>query len=371
MTVLDVRSLFCYTNPVYSPFLTASRLDLFADCAASAVLARTEEYSEAAAKGTETHADLLVPGRLPETYRAWFGREPRFEVGMAWHPVDGRAVKLGENLQRAYELDGIGWLAGTADALDVVGDVLSVADLKTGHAQTRGALGPPETSRQLRFLAWLAWRCVAAANPGWRPARIRLAWFMHQTQATGGVERWVEDAEVDSIALEAWVQRLVKRVEAAQNLVPAARPGEWCRWCPCFDSCQAQGDAIRRLAELPDGSVLDDAAAVTAFRALTAGERQIERAKKALATYVDRAGTVDIGNGKALKMARSTLRRIDARVAVASGIIPAHACDVSASQTSIAAAMPDADLDEVMARLEAAGAITTASSSAYVKVVRK
>lgn len=354
----------------YSPFLTASRLDLFAECAASAVLPRTEEYSEAAARGTETHADLLVSGRLPAIYQEWFGREPRFEVAMGWRPADDAARKLGENLERSYDLDSVGWLAGTADALDVVGHTISVADLKTGHAQTRGSLGPPGSSRQLRFLAWLVWRCVAAANPGWRPERIRVAWFMHQTQATGGVERWVEDAEIDPADLERWVDRLVHRAEAAQNLVPAARPGEWCRWCPCFDACPAQGDAIRRLAELPDGPLSDDDA-VTAFRALAAVERQVERARKALAVYVDRVGAVDMGNGKKLKMARSTLRRIDARIALASGIIPPAACEVSVTQASIAAALPDSDLDEIMSRLEDAGAITIASSAAYVKVTKK
>ena len=78
-----------------------------------------------------------------------------------------------------------------------------------------------------------------------------------------------------------------------------------------------------------------------------------------------------MGNGKKLKMARSTLRRIDARIALASGIIPPAACEVSVTQASIAAALPDSDLDEIMSRLEDAGAITIASSAAYVKVTKK
>lgn len=386
---------------MYAPFLTASRVELFARCPASAVLPRVEEESAAAARGTEIHARTLVAGKLPLVFLDWFGREPRYEVALAWHPQTGEAKLLGENLQRSYELDAPGWLTGTADALTIQNGVVSVADLKTGHSQTRGSLGPPEESYQLRTLAWLAWKvaeekktppsCVECLGKGimphptddrgepmvtcwvcegrsadpWRPKRVRLAWFM---QPDDGREPWIEDAEVAPDELEAWARKLAQRVEAAQAVVPAARPGEWCRFCPSFDACPAQGDALRRLADV-DTPIADDEVAAATYRALHDAERQVERAKTALALYVERRGEVPMGGGKSLRLTRSTVRRIDGAQALARGLVPPSAADVSVTQASLQRA--GLDPDEALDRLREAGCVTEVQGQPYVRLSRQ
>lgn len=358
---------------MYAPFLTASRVELFARCPASAVLPRVEEESAAAARGTEIHTQTLVAGKLPRIFIDWFGREPRYEVALAWHPQTGEAKLLGENLQRGYELDAPGWLTGTADALTIQNGVVSVADLKTGHSQTRGSLGPPKDSYQLRTLAWLAWKMVEASQSVsllneealWHPKRVRLAWFM---QPDDGREPWIEDTEVAPDELEAWARKLARRVEAAQAVVPAAQPGEWCRFCPSFDACPAQGDALRRLADV-DTPIADDEVAAATYRALHDAERQVERAKTALALYVERRGEVPMGGGKSLRLTRSTVRRIDGAQALARGLVPPSAADVSVTQASLQRA--GLDPDEALDRLREAGCVTEVQGQPYVRLARQ
>ena len=165
-----------------APFLTASAVDLFRACRYSAIVPKVWEDARGYAQaGTDAHAETLAPGRLPPAFAAWFGDEPRFESAFAW---DGSSAHhLGDNLQRAYELpdepsellaDAVLstvkdpessythvavcakdirrlrhlaraagqrrlWLAGTADACSIRGDVVSVADLKTGRRQAAGS----------------------------------------------------------------------------------------------------------------------------------------------------------------------------------------------------------------------------------------
>lgn len=369
------------SNDAYPPFLTASRVDLFRHCGASAVQAQTQDESAAASAGTESHAVTLRPGCMPQVFRDWFGAEPRYEAALAWDPVTGRALHLGDGIERGYGLPSPGWLAGTADACAVRGSVLSVADLKCGFAQNRGGLGPPEQAGQLLLLAWLLWQVVAQktvipatvteeyrqSTGTWTPSRIRLAWFM---QPEGGVPV-VEDCEVEPERLRDWAQRLARRTVSVQADVPRPRPGRWCALCPCFDACPAMGQALKRLSDLP-GEVASDEDAAAAHTAIACVERAVARGKRALRTYIERQppSGVPVGGGQALRLVTSSRRTIDARLALDSGIVPANAAELHMTRESIAHAMPGQDADAVVDRLFDAGAVTRTVTSPAVRLVR-
>lgn len=375
-----------------APFLTASQVDLFRACRASATMPRTREESEAATAGTERHAEVLRPGAMPAAFLAWFGDEPRYEAAFAW---DGRrAVFLGEGLDRAYELpthdagsaladlvleavagarrtaygpvvydsvldrlqaaalaydptDRSLWLAGTADACSVRGRVLSVADLKTGYRQARGSLPPPRGAGQLRLLAWLLWQYRDSEHPGWEPERIRVAWHLH---ADGG-EPLVEDAELDPAELRAWATRLHAAALAARDGLPEARPGEHCARCGGFDACPAQGQAIRHLSESPD-PIVTDSDAGAAWSAIQAAQRRLDRTRQAVRTYLERRAAehragraeepdADIGGGKLLRLSRSSRTEVDADLALSSGVLPPEAARVSVSSETISSWLAD------------------------------
>ena len=380
----------------YAPFLTSSRVDLFRHCGASAIYSQTQGESAAALVGTEKHADVLRPGHLPAVMLDWFGREPQYEVGLAWHPVTGEARRMpprrdaADGTAGAYSFDSPGWLGGTADALDVIGStcgIVSVADLKTGHGQTRGSLGAPEDSGQLLSLAVYADAVLRAKYPGWRTARFRLAWLMHPADG----QPFVEDAEVDPARVAGFARSLAARVAAVQGDVPRPRPGVWCTYCPCFDACPSQGAALKRLSELP-GEVATDEDAALAYHALRAAEQTLANGKRALTAYVERRvaearklrdgaadrsvdlDSVSIGGGYALAVARPTTTRIDAaaaaRYAQETGKIPSGAFKLTVSQESIRQAAPTADLDTIMADLDARGALDRVPVAPHVKLRR-
>lgn len=396
------------TSDAYPPFLTASRVDLFRHCGASAVQAQTQDESAAASAGTESHAVTLRPGCMPQVFRDWFGAEPRYEAALAWDPATGRALHLGDGIERGYGLPSPGWLAGTADACAVRGSVLSVADLKCGFGQCRGGLGPPEQAGQLLLLAWLLWQVTASRQAerrlalgggiecsslvtameqclthkrtiaqcrteevfvarDWTPTRVRLAWFM---QPEGGVPV-VEDCEVEPERLRDWAQRLARRTVSVQADVPRPRPGRWCALCPCFDACPAMGQALKRLSDLP-GEVASDEDAAAAHTAIACAERAVARGKRALRTYIERQplSGVPVGGGQALRLVTSSRRTIDARLALDSGIVPASAAELHMTRESIARAMPGQDADAVVDRLFDAGAVIRTVTSPAVRLVR-
>ena len=166
-----------HTAPTYSPLITASGVDRFLACPGGASLARvTSPRSSYADAGTAEHAVRLQRGQLPAKVLAWFGGvDPLYEVAMATDMAGDDSVYVGQYLDRGYPtMPSPYWLAGTSDMLQIVGDVLSIGDLKTGRGQARGALPVPADSGQLRSLAWLAVRLRQKRDPAWLPSRIRL-----------------------------------------------------------------------------------------------------------------------------------------------------------------------------------------------------
>lgn len=394
---------FSTTEPVptarlgaYFPVLTASGVDRFLACPGSLLLARVRSESACATAGTKRHSDLLRPGFLPDAALAWFGREPRFEVALAADAAGAAAQYLGQYVERAYAVPGPAWVAGTLDAVDIAEGVLSVGDLKTGFAQAQGDLPLPGESGQLLCGAWLAWRVTAAhrlrrdaearalatdgwlmsaaTDPeirGWRPRRVRLAWFVDRDGRTA-----VEDAEVHPDDLAQWGATLARAVQAALGGgTPSLARGPHCGTCDRFDACPAQGDAIRRLAQIPRGDgPLSDEQVAGAFRDLADAERVCEAARAALLARVEAGGPVPVGRTHELTTIRAHVARIDATAAAESGVLGddlPHCLTVTLTQEGLRRGLRRRDVDDVVERLDQAGAVQRVPAAPYLKLVRR
>lgn len=381
--------------PLYDPFLTASGVDRFLFCRGSVLLARVRQESRAAADGTATHADVLRPGSLPGNVLAWFGgRDPMYEAAFACDAAGGGSAFLGQYLERAYRVWGPAWIAGTADCAQIAGDVLSVGDLKTGWGQAHGSLPPPAEAGQLRSLAWLMWRCRAdralrdAATgslrtwcpsaaidreiTGWRPSRIRLAWFIHHDGKTD-----VDDVELHPDDLQQWGSELARAVVVAQSAgVPALARGPYCATCDRFDACPAQGDAIRRLAGVPrSDEALTPEQIATAYRDLEDAERVCEAARAALLARVDGGDPIPVGRTHELVTIRANVARIDAARAVDAGALGERlrgCLTVTLTQEGLRRGLGSArDVAAALEELDAAGAVTRVPAAPYLKIVRR
>ena len=80
----------------YAPFLTASAVDRFLLCPASATLPKVYSESAAATAGTEAHARILRPGGLPASVLRWryLDEEKLAEIGRRLGVSEARAQQL-------------------------------------------------------------------------------------------------------------------------------------------------------------------------------------------------------------------------------------------------------------------------------------
>lgn len=364
---------------VYAPFITASGVDVFLACPASAVLPRTHRERGAAAQaGTEEHAIRLLPGKLPPKILAWFGgRDPIFEAALA---VDCAAVDdglpplpqakfLGQFIDRAYVVPGPRWWAGSADMLDITGDVVSVADLKTGQGQARGSLPAPDKSGQLLSLAWgaIVLRQLRARAEGgtWTPSRIRLAWWL-----TADAEDDIIDAEISYDALMLWVQTLCHKVRTAT--AKHMYRGPQCIGCGAFDSCPAQGGALRRvLAGVADLTAVPDDQIATIWQDIVAAHRILDDAEAALKLRVERDGEVVLSDTHRLKMIRGTDTRYD--VAVAADVLGDRFADVATVSVTAAGLRRalGAEADTVIESIRQRGGVVSAPKAGHLRLVKR
>ena len=364
----------------YAPFLTASAVDRFLLCPASATLPRVYSESAAATKGTEAHARLLQPGALPATILRWYGREPSYEGALGACAETGATAFFGHNLDRAYAPTGPLWVCGTYDAADYIADVLSVGDLKTGWGQAHGGLPPPETSGQLRLLAALYWRYLMRPRgaalppeelPAHAPARIRLGYFT--TANAAGVE--VLDAEIHPDDLRAWWANLIRGVQKTARGTPIIRRNVTCDGCSAFDSCPTQGGAIARLLALPPGKVPIDRLGEV-YRIKEEARAQLERVESALTLAVKRAGgLVPVGKAHSLSLVRGSTVRIDPSAALNSGVLgeAGAAClgPLTMSQESIRRGLGIEDVGAVVDRLVEVGAAERVTTAGHLRLNKR
>ena len=366
----------------YAPFLTASAVDRFLLCPASATLPKVYSESAAATAGTEAHARILRPGGLPASVLRWYGREPRYEGALGRCAETGDSALWGYNLDRAYSPAGPMWLCGTFDAADFVADVLSVGDLKTGWGQAHGGLPAPETSGQLRLLAALLWHWTMRKDEDYHklgvedlprpsPKRIRLGYFT--TANAAGVE--VLDAEIHPDDLRGWWANLVRGVQKTARGTPIIRRNITCDGCAAFDSCPTQGGAIARLLALPPGKIPAERLGEV-YRIKEEARAQLERVESALTLAVKRAGgMVPVGKAHSLSLVRGSTVRIDPSAALNSGVLGEKGIDClgapTMSQESIRRGLGVEDVGAVVDRLVEAGAAERVTTAGHLRLNRR
>lgn len=356
----------------FPAFITASGIDRFLACPASALLTWTmRKTSQAALQGTLEHEARLQDGKLPPRVLAWFGGQPRYEVALAADlAVDHTQASLtarflGENIGRNYpRFPGDRWLAGASDTLLSTEDTLSIGDLKTGRGQAAGSLPRPRDSGQLLGLAYMAGlvRMRKGALPP--PRRIRLMFWL-----TADHEEDIIDDEVTWDYIVSWSSRLC--VKAMTATATRLSPGAYCGHCSSFDSCPAQGGALRRLADatgrLCSAEALGPAELGAAWRDLEAAERICATAKAALLARVEAGAVAAVDDGHALKLIRGSTSRVRADIAAeVLGDRFYEAATVTVSQEAIKRVGGEAAL----AAVREAGGIETAPKAPHLRAVK-
>lgn len=248
--------------------LTASSLERYFACAASAVLPRVESAPHPrTVRGSVIHrylervAQLVRAGlslaaarsealdETEEEYRAACevidldslpidGMRWAQEVSFAFDVATGKARVIGHGLSReeAYSDAGPTEITGTADSVGISADGLTVllTDYKTGL----GDVTPAARNAQLRFLSLAASRAYGAVH-------ARVALIKVKDDGLAYYDPASFDAfEVDGVALD--LAALWDRVSAAvANPEAAERTGEYCKHCPSRTYCHARTAAVR------------------------------------------------------------------------------------------------------------------------------
>jgi len=385
----------------FAPFVTSSGVDRFMACTGSAHLIRvSEDRGAAAIAGIDEHAVRLQPGQLPRKVLDWFGgADPMYEVAMATDCDDvtmdaarigaAAALFVGQYIERGYPaMPGAHWLAGTADMVQVAGDVVSVADLKTGRGQARGSLPLPQDAGQLLSLAWMATRLRQLKtaerrvlpgrriilSPTWRPARIRLAWWLTAERPDD-----IDDAEIGYDELMDWATKFCDAVQ--RSSASRLHRGPQCSGCSAFDACPAQGGAIRRVLEVStkmarpginDADVLSDDEIAAAYLDLEVAERACEAARAALKRRIEDRGEVLVGEKHRLKIIKGTDTQISAAVAAeVLGDKFAECATIRVSQAGLVRGLGTQDIGPVMDSIRERGGLVTVPKAGYLKVVKR
>lgn len=289
-----------------SRLLTASSLQRYAICSASAVLPQVQSVSEAATRGTWLHRfaeEVPKLGReealanVPDEYRAAAecievaalpldAMRYAQEVTFAYDVVTGVAREVGRGLTReqAYANLAPAEIGGTADVVGISEDGLTVIifDFKFGHSPIAKAAA----NWQIRFLVMAAARAYGAIQG--RGALIHV-----KTNGLPFYDAAAFDAfEVALIAHEtAGLYERAARAEQAHRAgeVPPCTTGEHCRYCPSLAYCPAQTSLVRTVVgELEAGDLdrpLTVATAAEAWQRVKAIEAWAKRAKAVLVTY--------------------------------------------------------------------------------------
>jgi hypothetical protein len=348
--------------------LTASSLQRYAMCAASAVLPRVESAPhERTVRGSAIHSFLeAVPvvGReealatVPEEWRAACalidldalpldGAKVAQEVTYAFNVATGKARELGRSLGRDYRgTCKATEIVGTADVvgLSADGTAVYVDDFKTGRSE----LARAAVNWQLRMLALAACRTYGA-----RRAHVSLIHI--EDNGTAWADRASFDAfDLDVIAAD--LRALVARVrEAAEAVAAGASPtcttSDLCRWCPSLTYCPAQTALVRTvIGELDTDPAGGFATPVTVEQASTAWERlksikaAIKRAEQALYTYAA-AHPIPLPGGMVLGPVETSREDVDGEIArrvlaeIHGAEVAERACDWSTSKAAIERAL--------------------------------
>jgi hypothetical protein len=300
---------------------TASQLHRAFRCAASEALPHFQSTSEDAERGTMVHAFIehaRKVGRdealsdLPPDYDGYefcaalplnlLPAGGTHELALAWDHEADTARALPSTGHRDYEEAKPTEFVGTADYVGREGAAVVVLDYKTGHKY----LGPARESRQLRMLA-----LAAARVEGVDEARAGYCFLREDGTYSFS---WAEFDAFDLAAIADELRDLVATLDDAQTAadVRDARDfheGEWCDYCPAFNSCPAKmqlaraigtGDALKELATIERRiEQMTDAELARAYEAIERYDDVAERVRKAVRARAAMQ-PIELGEGRRL-----------------------------------------------------------------------
>jgi hypothetical protein len=302
---------------------TASQLHRAFRCAASEVLPHFQSTSEHAERGTMVHEFIehaRKVGRetaladLPEEYDGYdfcaalplnlLPAGGSHELALAWDYETDAARALPTTGHRDYQDAKPTDFVGTADYVGRDGGSVVVLDYKTGHKY----LGPAHESRQLRMLALAAARMegIDEAQAGYcflrEDGSYAFSWAKFDAFDLGEIAdelRGLADRLGDTNR-----EHLLGELDARDF-----HEGDWCDYCPAFNSCPAKmqlaraigtGDALRDLATIERR--VEDMTDAEMARAYEAIERYSDVAERVREALRQRAAMqpIDLGDGRRL-----------------------------------------------------------------------
>lgn len=370
--------------------MTPSGLDRIAACPASEVFPHVRETSTHAQHGNVIHAfldNVAKHGReealalSPADSRILcaaidiealpIGGAYRSEVAFAYDYRTGAAREL---TVRNREYVGLGTteIAGTADVVARLDEsTVYVGDYKTGH------LPPPPDSMQLRTYGLMAARAYGCSQAVCEIIQVR---------DDGTV--WRQRAEMDAFELsihEQQIRDVVARVEKARANHAEGKPlsvsvGAHCRYCPAYRDCPATLALARQVAAGPDElaaqvrALLTPETAAAAYERIAAVKKLVKVLDAELKDWAERH-PIPTPAGKTYGPRPWSTRKVDPNLAlpvlvetlgaeVADRVLPrtasVSAVEAACKEAAVARGEKAAPfIRQVMAQLEAAGAVTT------------
>jgi hypothetical protein len=282
---------------------TASQLPRAFHCAASEALPHIQSTSDRGKNGTTVHRFIELArkdGReaalakvSDDDMHAFCEALPldqlpaggTHELALAWDHEADMARALPSTGHRDYQDAKPTEFVGTADYVGRDGAAVVVLDYKTGHKY----LGPARESRQLRMLA-----LAAARLEGVDEARVGYCFLREDG---GHAFSWATLDAFDMAEIADELRELVATLDHAQTAAEGRDPadlheGDWCDYCPAFNSCPAKmqlaraigtGDAVHDLATIEQRvEALTDDELARAYEAIERYDDVAERVRKAL-----------------------------------------------------------------------------------------
>lgn len=377
--------------------ITASALDLLAACPSSAALDQVREESTFMRTGTVVHKFLEL-ANIHGREEALARTDPEFqvlcaaldldtlpvsssfaaEVAFALAPAMGTARELGRGMNRDYSSVQPWEIPGTPDAVALVDDdAVYVGDYKVPGRQT----APCAENWQMRFNGLSACRAYGRSRA--------ILEIIHVDPDTGAV--WRDRAELDAFALaefEDKLRKLLLRIGEARGAKLRSEPlklnrGSWCYRCPSFRTCPGTAAVARQLVDYdPQGGMtwvsdirnaLTPETAPQAYERLREVRKVLDAVEKELKDWA-KVHPIQVGK-KTYGPRPWSERKVDPAKAlpVLVDLLGAEKADAifprKASVTAIEAAVKELAVSkgekvapfqrQVMARLEAAGAVVT------------
>jgi len=374
--------------------LSMSSLGRASICAASAVLPRIETQNPDSEAGIAGHRFLeLVPRigaeealtRVAEEYREMcaalqldklpLGPGHRQEVAFYYDVLTGKAVEIGESIDRAYPALQDWQIPGTADVVRVdPGVSVYVGDWKFGFGHDLHT-APIEENLQLRSLA-----LAAARAYGVQRARIEIWYLPEHRPATFDLDAFALAAH--AAQLRELYERVIKVDRAHRaGMTLNVRAGLHCGYCPALQHCPSTQALAAQLVATPDTIERDTKALLTKDNAPLAYERW--RQMKAVTDAVGNAlcawareSPITTKRGTVYGPVSVTREHVDGNVAfhviqqLHGDVVAGKAVEIATSKAAIERAVKPvvekgggaAAIRRVLQAIEAEGGITAATT---------